>query len=67
MTIPQDTPPKPSGETRRAIVLLARHRHGQLPDGFAEKLDAIDSLNRLYKILEQVTDVSSLEELDLTL
>ena len=52
--------------TRRAIVLLARHRQGQLPDGFAEKLEAIDNLSRLYKILEQVPDVSSLEELDVT-
>ena len=52
--------------TRRAIVLLARHRQGQLPDGFAEKLEAIDNLSRLYTILEQVPDVSSLEELEVT-
>ena len=52
--------------TRRAILLLARHRHSQLPDGFEEKLEAIDSLSRLYEILEQVPDVTSLEELDLT-
>lgn len=53
--------------TRRAIVLLARHRHFELPDGFGERLEAIDSLQWLYEILEQVPDVTSLEELDLAL
>jgi len=51
--------------TRGAIVLLARHRHGELPDGFEEKLASIESLRRLYEILEQVSDVASLKELDL--
>jgi len=51
--------------TRRAIVLLARHRHEELPDGFEERLGAIHSLKRLYEILEQISDVASLEELDL--
>ena len=52
--------------TRGAIVLLAKHRYGQLPDGFVEKLEAIDNLRRLYEILEQMEDVQTLEELDLT-
>ncbi len=51
--------------TRRAIVLLARNRHAELPDGFEERLEAIENLSRLYAILEQVPDVASLEELDL--
>ena len=51
---------------RSAIVVLARHRHSRLPDGFEAKLDVVDDLRRLYKILEQVPDVRSLEELDLT-
>ena len=50
----------------RLRVRVAKHRHGQLPDGFEEKLEAIDDLSRLYEILEQVSDVSSLEELGLT-
>ncbi len=53
-------------EARNAIVLLARHRHGELPDGFEEKLEAIHSLRRLHQVLEQVFDGVSLEELDLT-
>ena len=53
--------------SRDAIVLLAKHRHGQLPEAFEEKLEAIDDLDRLHQILEQVSDVSSLEELDLPL
>jgi hypothetical protein len=51
---------------RRAIVLLARHRHRQLPAGFEKKLEAIADLSRLYEILEQMEDVRGLEELDLT-
>ena len=51
--------------TRRAIVLLARHCHDELPESFEDRLAAIDSLKRLYKILEQVSDVARLEELDL--
>jgi len=50
---------------RRAVVLLARHRHDELPDGFEDKLEAIHSLQRLYEILEQVSDGASLEELEL--
>ncbi len=50
---------------RRAIVLLARHRHGQLPGSFEEKLEAIEDRSRLYEILGQVSDVASLEQLDL--
>ena len=52
--------------TRRAVVLLAKHRYAQLPDGFEDKLEAISDLSRLYEILEQLADVHSLEELDLT-
>lgn len=51
--------------TRRAIALLAGHRHDELPDGFEKKLEAVDSLQRLYEILEQVSDIASLEDLDL--
>ncbi|MCP4657150.1 MAG: hypothetical protein GY856_17210 [bacterium] len=52
--------------TRQAIVLLAKHHHGSLPADFEEKLEAIDDLSRLYEILEQVTEVRSLDELDLS-
>ena len=52
--------------TRRAIVLLARHRHEALPGDFEDRLEAIDSLERLYEILEQVSDGTSLEDLGLT-
>ncbi len=51
--------------TRQAIVLLAKHLHRSLPDGFEEKLEAVDNLSRLYEILEQVTKVS-LDEIDLS-
>ena len=51
--------------TRDAIVLLAKSLHGELPEGFAEKLDAIDSLERLHQILELVPKVRSLGEIDL--
>ncbi len=52
--------------TRQAIGLLAKHHHGSLPAGFEEKIAAIDDLSRLYEILEQVTEVRFLEELDLS-
>ncbi len=52
--------------TRQAIILLAKHHHGSLPNGFEEKLEAIGDLSRLYEILEQVTEVRSLEALDLS-
>ncbi len=48
---------------RGAIVLLARSFHKILPAGFEEKLNAINSLDRLYQILEQIPRVRSLEEI----
>ncbi len=51
---------------RQAIALLAKHVFVSLPSGFAEKLRAINDLSRLYEILEQVSEVRSVEELDLS-
>ncbi|HEX9732360.1 MAG TPA: hypothetical protein VGG06_10275 [Thermoanaerobaculia bacterium] len=51
--------------TRKAIVLLARRRHREVPLDFEETLRAIDDLDRLYRILERVVDAPSIAELDL--
>jgi len=51
--------------TRKAIVLLARRRHREVPPDFEDKLGAIDDLDRLYRILERVVDAPSIAELDL--
>ena len=51
--------------TRQAITLLAKHCFGSLPEGFEEKLEAIDDLGRLYEILEQVPDSRTVEELSI--
>ncbi len=48
---------------RGAIVLLARSFHKILPAGFEEKLNAINNLDRLYQIMEQIPRVRSLEEI----
>ena len=49
--------------TRKAIVHLARSIHKTLSDGFEEKLNAVDDLERLFAILEQVPKVRSLDEI----
>jgi hypothetical protein len=37
---------------RKAILLLARACHREVPPSFAERVRAIDDLDRLYRILE---------------
>jgi Lhr-like helicase len=49
--------------TRRAILLMTKENHEALPAGFEEHLNAIDDLERLFKILEQVPRVASLDEI----
>jgi len=49
---------------RKAIVRLAKHRHGSVPPEFVEKLETVDDTERLYHILEQVTEVPSLAQID---
>ncbi len=52
-------------ESRTAIVHLAKSFHKELPEGFEEKLDAIEDLERLHEVLELVPRVRSLGEIDL--
>ncbi len=49
--------------SQTAILLLARRRFETLPAGFEERIRAIRDLDQLYRILEQVSEVRSLEEL----
>jgi hypothetical protein len=57
---------KGKGEaTRKAIVLLARRFHRDIPPDFEETLAAIRDLDQLYRILERVVDAPSIAELDL--
>jgi hypothetical protein len=53
------------GVARKAIVLLARKFHREVPPDFEETLRAIDDLDRLYRILERIGDAPSIAELDL--
>jgi hypothetical protein len=50
---------------RKAVVLLARRCHRDIPPAFEETIRAIDDLDRLYRILERVVDAPSIAELDL--
>lgn len=50
---------------RDAIARFAKALHGELPENFQEKLNAIDSLERLHDILELVPKAGSLDEIDL--
>jgi len=50
---------------RKAIVLLARRCHRDVPADFEETLGAIDDLERLYRILEPIVDAPSMAQLDL--
>ncbi len=50
---------------RKAIVLLAKRCHREIPPDFEERLNAIDDLGRLYEILGRIVEVSSVAELDL--
>ena len=50
---------------RKAIVLLARRCHRDVPADFEETLGAIDDLERLYRILERIVDAPSMAQLDL--
>ena len=49
---------------REAIVRLAKHHHGSVPPEFVASLETIDDTDRLYHILEQITEVRSLDQVD---
>jgi hypothetical protein len=52
--------------TREAIVLFWEHRLGPMPDEARQQLEAIDDLERLHRILEQVSGARSAAEIELT-
>ncbi|MCP4656914.1 MAG: hypothetical protein GY856_16000 [bacterium] len=52
-------------QAREAVLLVARHRWGSLPNDFAAKLESINELDRLHEIMEQALEVQSLDEVDL--
>jgi len=51
--------------TRKAVLRLSRSCQLEVSADFEKKLDAIDDLDRLYQILEQVPRVKSIDKLKL--
>ncbi len=52
-------------EARRAVMLLVKSCKLEMTPDFEEKLDTIDNLERLHRILEQIPHVRSTAKLGL--
>jgi hypothetical protein len=50
---------------READLRAARRRFGSFPAEFGDRLEAIDDLDRLSEILDQILEAESLDDIDL--